>query len=171
MIKDNILKALNEQINKEFFSAYLYLSMSAYAESIGLKGFAQWLKVQYQEELDHAMKFYNYVIERGGKIELEAIDKPKNEWSSILEVFEDGYKHEQFISESINNIMDLAVSEKDYATINMLQWFIDEQVEEESSFLEIVDKLKLLDGDRRGLFMIDKDLGQRVYIPLIAQNQ
>lgn len=170
MIKDTILKALNEQINKELFSAYLYLSMSAYAESIGLKGFAQWLKVQYQEEIDHAMKFYNYVIERGGKIELESIDKPKNEWSSILEVFEDGYEHEQFISESINNLMDLAVSEKDYATMNMLQWFITEQVEEESSFLEIVDKLKLLDGDKRGLFMLDKDLGQRVYVPLIAQN-
>jgi ferritin len=144
--------------------------MSAYAESIGLKGFAQWLKVQYQEELDHAMKFYTYVIERGGKVELESIDKPKNEWSSILEVFEDGYEHEQFISESINNLMDLAVSEKDYATMNMLQWFINEQVEEESSFLEIVDKLKLLDGDKRGLFMLDKDLGQRTYVPLITQN-
>jgi len=165
-----MLKALNEQINKELFSAYLYLSMSAYAESIGLKGFAQWLKVQYQEELDHAMKFYTYVIERGGKVELESIDKPKNEWSSILEVFEDGYEHEQFISESINNLMDLAVSEKDYATMNMLQWFINEQVEEESSFLEIVDKLKLLDGDKRGLFMLDKDLGQRTYVPLITQN-
>ncbi|WP_421077239.1 ferritin [Methanothermococcus sp. Ax23] len=170
MIKDKMLKALNEQINKELFSAYLYLSMSAYAESIGLKGFAQWLKVQYQEELDHAMKFYTYVIERGGKVELESIDKPKNEWSSILEVFEDGYEHEQFISESINNLMDLAVSEKDYATMNMLQWFINEQVEEESSFLEIVDKLKLLDGDKRGLFMLDKDLGQRTYVPLITQN-
>ncbi|WP_292460682.1 ferritin [Methanothermococcus sp.] len=170
VVKDKVLKALNEQINKELFSAYLYLSMSAYAESIGLKGFAQWLKVQYQEELDHAMKFYNYIIERGGKIELESINKPKNEWSSILEVFEDGYEHEKFISESINNLMDLAVSEKDYATMNMLQWFIDEQVEEESSFLEIVDKLKLLDGDKRGLFMLDKDLGQRTYVPLISQN-
>ncbi len=170
MIKDKVLNALNKQINKELFSAYLYLSMSAYAESMGLKGFAQWLKVQYQEEIDHAMKLYNYVIERGGKIELESIDKPKNKWSSILEVFEDGYEHEQFISESINNLMDLAVSEKDYATMNMLQWFITEQVEEESSFLEIMDKLKLLDGDKRGLFMLDKDLGQRVYVPLIAQN-
>ncbi|UXM85481.1 ferritin [Methanococcus aeolicus] len=170
MIKDNILKALNKQINKELFSAYLYLSMSAYAESKGLKGFSQWLKVQYQEELDHAMKFYNYVLERGGKIELAAIEKPKNKWLSILEVFENGYEHEQIITESINNLMDLAVSEKDYATINMLQWYIDEQVEEESSFLEIIDKLKLLDGDKRGLFMLDKDLGQRVYVPLITKN-
>jgi len=165
MIKENILDALNKQINKEFYSAYLYLSMSTYAESIGLKGFAQWLKVQSQEELDHAMRIYNYVIERGGRVKLYAIEEPKNDWKSIIEVFEDGYKHEQFMTESINNLMDLAISEKDYATVNFLQWFVNEQVEEEASFSEILDKLKLIGDDKRGLFMLDKELGQRVYTP------
>ncbi|MCQ6253640.1 ferritin [Methanocaldococcus sp.] len=169
MIKENILNALNKQINKEFYSAYLYLSMSAYAESLGLKGFAQWFKVQSQEELDHAMKIYSYVIERGGRVKLYAIEKPKNDWS-IIEVFEDGYKHEQLMTESINNLMDLAVSEKDYATVNFLQWFVNEQVEEEASFSEILDKLKLIGDDKRGLFMLDKDLGQRVYTSPITEK-
>ncbi|CAB3287463.1 putative bacterial non-heme ferritin-like protein [Methanocaldococcus lauensis] len=170
MIKENILNALNKQINKEFYSAYLYLSMSAYAESLGLKGFAQWFKVQSQEELDHAMKIYSYVIERGGRVKLYAIEKPKNDWMSIIEVFEDGYKHEQLMTESINNLMDLAVSEKDYATVNFLQWFVNEQVEEEASFSEILDKLKLIGDDKRGLFMLDKDLGQRVYTSPITEK-
>jgi len=165
MIKENILDALNKQINREFYSAYLYLSMSAYAESIGLKGFAQWLKVQSQEELDHAMKIYDYVIERGGKVKLYPIEEPKSEWSSIIEVFEDGYKHEVSITQSINEIVDLAMSEKDYATVNMLQWFVTEQVEEEASFSEILDKLKLIGDDKRGLFMVDIELGQRTYSP------
>ncbi len=166
MINENMLKALNEQVNKELFSSYLYLSMSAYAESIGLKGFANWLKVQAQEELDHAMKLYNYIIERGGKIELEEIKKPKNNWNSITEVVSEAYEHEQFITNSINELMNLATSEKDYATINMLQWFVNEQVEEEASFLEILDNLNLIGDEKRGLFMLDREMGQRTYTPL-----
>lgn len=111
------------------------------------------------------MRIYNYVIGRGGRVRLYKIEEPKNEWKSIIEVFEDGYRHEQFITESINNIMDLAISEKDYAIVNFLQWFVNEQVEEEASFSEILEKLKLIGEDKRGLFMLDKELGQRVYVP------
>lgn len=165
MIKEKIQDAINQQINKEFYSAYLYLSMSAYADSIGLKGFAQWLMVQYQEEMDHAMRFFKYLQDRGGKIALESIRKPKIEWDSILEVFKDGLEHEQCVTKSINELMDLAMSKKDYATVNMLQWFVNEQVEEEASFSEVLDKLKLIDGDKKALLLLDKDLGQRVYTP------
>lgn len=157
--------AINKQINKEFFSAYLYLSMSAYVESIGLKGFANWLKVQYEEEMFHAMKFYDYLLERGGRVILDSIEKPKTEWNSILNVFEEAYEHEQFITKSINELMDLAISEKDYASVSLLQWYVNEQVEEESTFLDIVEKLKLIGDDKRGLFMMDKDMAQRTYTP------
>ncbi len=165
MISKTMEDAINKQINKEFFSAYLYLSMSAYVESIGLKGFANWLKVQYEEEMFHAMKFYDYLLERGGRVILDSIEKPKTEWNSILNVFEEAYEHEQFITKSINELMDLAISEKDYASVSLLQWYVNEQVEEESTFLDIVEKLKLIGDDKRGLFMMDKDMAQRTYTP------
>ncbi|ENN96195.1 ferroxidase [Methanocaldococcus villosus KIN24-T80] len=165
MIDKDIEKAINKQINSEFYSAYLYLSMAAYADSIGLKGFANWLMVQFKEETDHALKLYNYLLDRGGRVILDKIDKPKSEWNSILEVFEDGLKHEEEVTKSINELMDLAVAKKDYATINILQWFIDEQVEEEKSFGEILNKLKLIGNDKKALLMLDKDLAQRVYTP------
>ena len=158
-------EAINQQINAELYSAYLYLSMSSYFKSVNLAGFANWMKIQAQEEVTHAMKFYDYLIERGGRATMLPIDAPKTTWSSPLSVFEETYKHEQKVTGLINNLMNLALAEKDHASVNMLQWFIDEQVEEESSADEIVQKLKLV-GDRgSGLFMLDQQLGQRVFTP------
>ena len=165
MVGNKMHDALNKQVNAELFSAYLYLSMSAYFESINLTGCATWMRVQAQEEMTHAMKLYDYIHETNGKVTLTAIDAPQSEWSSPLEVFEHVYKHEQKVTGLINDLMNLAVAEKDYATSNFLQWFIAEQVEEESSANAIVHKIKLL-GDARGaLFMLDRELGARTSTP------
>ncbi|MCL1979652.1 MAG: ferritin [Proteobacteria bacterium] len=163
MLKKKMLKSLNEQINAEMYSSYLYLAMEAYFQSISLKGFAAWMRVQVQEELMHAMKFYGFVNERGGKVALEAIAKPETSWASPLAVFEMVLKHEEHVTGLINDLVDLAISEKDHATNNFLQWFVSEQVEEEASASEIVEKLKLIKGDSSGLFMIDAELGKRVF--------
>ncbi|QTA38077.1 ferritin [Thermosipho ferrireducens] len=161
MLNERIEKALNEQIKKELASSYLYLSMAAYFDSENLSGFAHWMKLQAKEELNHAMKLYNYVYERGGKVELPALEKPKSEWASPLAAFEDAYKHERFITDSINKLYELSLEEKDYATASMLKWFIDEQVEEEANAENIVIKLKKLSGIPHGLYMLDKELGMR----------
>lgn len=161
-IKEKVQDALNEQIKWELYSSYLYLSMSAYFTSINLSGFAHWMKVQAQEEVAHAMRFYDYVIERGGRVKLLAIDQPQFEWEAPLQTMEEVYEHEKRVTGLINGLMDLAVSEKDYPTINMLQWFVEEQVEEESSADAIVQKVKMVSGDRGAgvLYMLDKELGQ-----------
>ena len=132
-MKKKILKSLNEQINAEMFSSYLYLSMEAYFQSISLKGFAAWMRVQAQEEMMHGMKFYDFVNERGGKVTLEAIAKPETTWATPLAAFEAVLKHEEHVTSLINNLVDLAISEKDHASNNFLQWFVAEQVEEEAS--------------------------------------
>ena len=163
MLKKKMLKAMNDQINAEMFSSYLYLSMEAYFQSISLKGFAAWMRVQAQEEMMHAMKFYDYVNERGGKVTLEAIAKPEIAWASPLAVFEAVLKHEEHVTSLINNLVDLAISEKDHASNNFLQWFIAEQVEEEASAGEVVEKLKLIKDNTSGLFMVDAELGRRVF--------
>jgi ferritin len=165
MIKEKIEKAINKQINAELWSAYLYLSMASYFESINLKGFANWMWVQAREEVTHAMRFYKYIVERGGRVTLMEINKVPITWKSPLDVFEETYKHEQKVTSLINDITKLAEDHKDYATFNMLQWFIDEQIEEESSADEIVQKLKLIKLDKSGLFMIDRELGTRVFTP------
>ncbi len=170
MLKNKMAEALNKQINEEMYSAYLYLSMSAYFDSIGLKGFANWMMVQYKEETDHAMKIYNYMQAQGAEIKLLAIKEPPCKWESPLDAFEATLKHEQHITECINKLVDLAEELKDRATYNFLQWFIDEQVEEEENDREIIEKLKLVEGSRNGLFMIDKDLGQRQYTPLLTEK-
>lgn len=168
MIKKTITDALNKQINEELFSSYLYLAMSAQFEEKGLTGFANWMRVQAQEELSHAMIFFHYIAERGGRVELQEIKEPQKDWASALSMFEAAYDHECHISDCINNLMDLASQEKDYATQNMLQFFIKEQVEEEASADEIVQKLKLL-GDAQGaMFMMDRELGQRVFTPPVV---
>jgi len=167
MIKEKMAKALNEQINEELFSAYLYLSMSAYFEDIGLKGFANWMMIQYKEETDHAMKIYNYLFSQGVKPKLFAIKEPAEKWNSPLHAFEETYKHEQHITERINYLVDIAEELKDRATYNFLQWYIDEQVEEEENDRDIIDKLKLIGESKQGLFMLDKELSQRTYTPLI----
>jgi ferritin len=165
MIKEKVQEALNEQIKWEFYSAYLYLSMAAYFASVNLPGFANWMKVQAQEELVHAMKLFDFVNERGGKVTLAAVEAPPSEWDSPLAVFEATYEHEQIVTGRINALVDLAVAESDHATNQMLQWFVTEQVEEESSADEMVQKLKLVGKEGGGLFMLDRELAQRVFVP------
>jgi ferritin len=168
MINKKMEKAINKQVNAELYSAYLYLSMSAYFESINLAGFANWMNIQAQEELAHAMKFYDYLIERGGRVTLLPIDAPQTTWASPLAAFKDVYEHEQKVTGLIHNLMDLALAEKDHASVSILRWFVDEQVEEESSADAIVEKLKLVGEKGRGIFMLDQQLGQRVFTPPTA---
>jgi len=165
MIKEKIQAALNEQLNAEMYSSYLYLSMSAYFESVALKGFANWMRVQAQEELTHAMKFHDFILESGGRVILTALDAPQIQWDSPLAAFEHVYKHEQKVTGMINNLVNLAVTEADHAANNFLQWFVTEQVEEESSADEIVQKMKLSGDDRSALSFLDKELGKRVFSP------
>lgn len=165
MLKEKMLKALNGQINAEMYSSYLYLSMESYFQSVSLSGFARWMRAQVQEELFHGMKFYDYVCERGGKVNLAAIKKPDSSWKSPLVAFKHILKHEQHVTDLINDLMDLAIAEKDHATQNFLQWFVGEQVEEEATVGEIVDKLNLIKDDTSGLFLLDAEVGKRVFTP------
>lgn len=165
MIKEKVLKALNSQLNAELYSAYLYLSMEAYFESTDLNGFANWMRVQVQEELTHAMKFYDYIVRRGGRVTLPSIEEPPSEWESPQATFEHVYKHEQNVTGLINSLVDLAMSESDHATSNFLQWFVAEQVEEEESSNGVLQKVKLAGESPGGLFMLDSELAQRVFTP------
>jgi len=155
---------LNKQINAEYWSAYLYLSMSAYFGSNGLAGAANWMRVQYQEEVTHALKFFDYVIERGGTVTLRPIAKVQTSWDNVIQVFEETLKHENNVTALINNLMDVAIEEKDHAARSFLQWYVDEQVEEEANVQTIIDQLKLVEGKGNGLFLIDKDLSTRVFV-------
>ncbi len=165
MLSEKMEKALNKHLNEELYSSYLYLSMSAYFESKNLSGFANWMKVQYQEENLHAMKFYTYILQKGGKVILLKIDEPKTEWNSTVEVFEDTLKHEQKITSLINNLVDLAVQERDHATVTFLNWFVTEQVEEEANVVKILEDLKMIADNRSGLFMMDRELATRTFVP------
>jgi ferritin len=156
-----VQEAMNEQINKELFSSYLYLSMAAYFEDRNLSGFAHWMRAQEAEERAHAMKFYDFIVGRGGKVTLKAIDAPKTEWKSTLEVAEEVAAHEAKISASINALYELALQEKDYPSQFMLQWFITEQVEEEKNAAEIVANLKLIEERGTAVLMLDHRLGKR----------
>ena len=167
MIKQTLQDAINEQINKEIFSEYYYLSMVAYFESEDLPGFAQFFKVQVEEERFHGMKFFDYLNERGGKVILKGIENPKTDFDSPLQVFELAYKHEQYVTELINNLMDIAIKENDHALQSFLQWFIDEQVEEEASMSKYVNQLKRMNGNGHGIIMIDRELAQRTFVPPI----
>ena len=170
MLNKKVESALNNQIVAEYYSAYLYLSMSAFFESANLSGFANWMRVQTLEELTHGTKIFDYVNERGGRVLLDAVKKPPLKWTSPLAAFQDAYQHEQKVTGMINKLVDLAVKEKDHATQNFLQWFVSEQVEEEASADEIVQKLKLVGKEGGGLFMIDRELGQRVFTPPTAKG-
>ncbi len=165
MIGKKMQDALNEQINAEFYSAYLYLSMAAYFESTNLPGFATWMRVQTQEELLHGMKIYDYVNERGGRVALKSIGEPQTEWESPLAAFEAAYKHEQKVTGLISGLVNLAIEEKDIAANTFLQWFVDEQVEEEESAETVVNKLKLVADASDGMKMLDDEMGQRVFTP------
>ena len=160
-IKEKIQDALCKQINAELYASYIYLSMSAYFESMNLSGFANWMRAQTREENEHAMKIYDYVFERGGDVSLSAIDKPPSEFKSPLGAFEAAYEHEKKVTGMINDLVDLASKEGDKATESMLKWFIDEQVEEEDQTLKIVETLKQIGDSSMGLIMLDRELGKR----------
>ncbi len=167
-MKANVQKAINGQINAEIYSAYLYLSMAAYFDGQDLPGFANWMKMQAQEEMSHAMKFYDFVYDRGGSVEMSAIAQPPVKFKSPLLVVEQVLEHEKEVTELINNLYELAQKEKDYAFESLLKWYIDEQVEEESSAGQLIDKLKLAGDKGPGLFMLDKELGGRTFTPPAA---
>ena len=171
MLSKKLEEALNAQINAEFWSAYLYLLMSADFASKGLPGFANWMEIQFKEEQDHAMKFLNYILSRGGKVELKPIAKVEKSWKSPLAAFKSTLEHEQVVTKLINDLYALATEEKDYATQSMLKWFIDEQVEEEENAQALIDTLTLLDGNGYGIYQLDKELAARVYTPIATPAQ
>jgi len=161
MIKETIQDAINRQINRELYSAYLYTAMSAYFETLTLRGASKYMRVQANEERAHAMKFFDYIVERGGTVKLTAIDAPPVKWESPLKVFEEAYKHEQKVTGWINDLVNLAIKEQDHATNNMLQWFVREQVEEEANAAEIVEKIKMLGPEGHAFLWLDHELGKR----------
>lgn len=161
MLSKKMEQALNDQINAEYFSSYLYLSMSAYFEAENLPGFAHWMSKQALEERVHALKIFGYINERGGRVILKGIKAPETQWKSALDVFQASYKHEQLVTSLINKLVDQAIKEKDHATDAFLQWFVNEQVEEEASASAIVEKLKMVKNAPGGLFMLDRELGAR----------
>ena len=171
MLNNDMEKALNAQVNAEMYSAYLYLSMSAYFQSKSLGGFASWMRVQAQEEMVHAMKLYDFINERGGRVILELIEAPPTEWDSPLATMEAVYEHEQKVTGLINELVELALEKHDHATNIFLQWFVSEQVEEEDSANDVVEKIKLMGDARGGLFMLDRELGQRVFTPPAATSE
>ena len=167
MKNEKMIQAVNDQVNKELFSAYFYLAMQAYFSSLNLDGFANYFRVQVQEERDHALGFYNYLNKIGGKITFAEIQKPQSEFSSPQEVFELALNHEQFVTQSIYSLMNIAREIQDHTTEIFLQWYITEQAEEEENMGRVLNKLKLIKGDGAGLFMIDSELAQRIYTPAV----
>ena len=161
MLSEKMEKALNDQINAEIFSSYLYLSMAAYFESQNWMGFAAWMKIQSQEEYGHAMKFFKYVNDVAGKVTLDAIEKPKNDWKSPIAAFEEAQKHELYITDRINKLVALANQEKDYAAGLFLNYFVTEQVEEVATVNQIIHKFKLIGDNKSSLFFLDRELGMR----------
>ena len=165
MVSQKMEKELNKQLNAEMYSGYLYLAMAAYFDDSDLEGLANWMKVQAKEELSHSMKFYDYIIRRGARVNLDTIEKPKFEWDSPVDVFEQVLSHEKTVSGLINDLMDLAIEEKDHATNNFLQWFVAEQVEEEESATAALNKVKLASKDSNGMFLVDSQFASRVFKP------
>jgi len=161
MLDKKMLDALNKQMNAELYSWYLYLAMATYFESELLQGCANWMKIQAKEEMGHAMKFFDFIGERGARADLAKIDAPKAQWKTVLEVFTETLEHEKKVTAGIHKLVDLALELKDHATNNFLKWFVDEQVEEESTAELIVHQLKMAGTDGRGLFLVDRELGKR----------
>ena len=169
MINEKLEKAFNIQINKEFYSEYLYLSMQAYFERLNLKGFVNWMSVQVQEERAHAIGMFDYLNQRGGVVALEAIEKPEIDWKSPLDVFENVLKHEEYVTASINELMDVAEEVKDRAAMSFLNWYLREQVEEEDNVGNVLATLRLIGDDKKALLMLDKDLAARTFVaPVIG---
>ena len=171
MISKKMEDALNGQVNAELYSAYLYLSMESYFRSKNMNGFANWMRVQTQEEMSHVMKIYGFIDERGGRISLKAIEGPPTEWDSPLAVFEAVYEHEQKVTGLSNDLVDLAIKEKDHATNSFLQWFVSEQVEEEASADQAIQQLKMVQDAPGGVFLFDRELSQRVFTPPAAEGE
>lgn len=163
MISEKMQDAFNDQINKELYSEYLYLAMKAYFSELNLQGFVNWFNVQVQEEHAHAMGMYDYLIERGGKVVLSAIDAPEIKGKTPVEIFEQVLEHEEFVTSRINALMDVAEEVKDRAALSFLDWYLKEQVEEESSVGGVLATLKLIGDDKKALLMLDKDLAARVF--------
>lgn len=161
MLSQTLQDAINEQIKNELYSAYMYLSMSAHFETVSLPGFAAWLRKQSQEEVEHAMKFFDFVNDRGGRVTLKAIDAPKTEWKSPMEAFTEVLAHEQKVTGMINKLYELALKENDYPTQTMLHWFINEQVEEEKNAGQVIEYLKMIEERGTAMLMLDKQLGKR----------
>ena len=170
MLSERMEAALNGQLNAELYSSYLYLSMSANFQALNLGGFANWMRVQTQEELVHAMKFYDFINERGGRTTLQSVDAPPTQWDSPLAAFEAALAHEQKVTALINDLVDLALAERDHASNAFLQWFVTEQVEEEDSANDVVQKLKLVGESQGGLFMLDREMGARTFTPPASQE-
>jgi len=162
-----MVDAINKQINAELWSAYIYYAMAAWLEDNDLPGMGAWMKAQVQEELFHADKFFSFVTERGGRVVLSPIDDPGKDWESAAAVFEHAYEHEQWVTSNINGLMDLAIELKDHATASFLQWYVDEQVEEEANTSTVAQQLRMVEGSA-SLFMLDKELGARVFTPPTA---
>ncbi|HOK95679.1 MAG TPA: ferritin [Anaerohalosphaeraceae bacterium] len=171
MLNKKMEEALNKQINAETYSAYLYWSMSAALEKMNLPGFASWMRVQAQEEMVHASMFYKHIIERDGTVRLAAVDAPPHQWSGVQQVFEAALKHEQHVSGLINSLFDLAVQEKDHAANLFLQWFVNEQIEEEKNARDIIGRLEIAGGTAGGLYMLDKEMAARVFTMPAAEQQ
>ena len=165
MLNEKMQEALNDQFNFEMYSANIYLSMAAWFDHNNLPGMAQWMKTQYQEEMFHAMKFYSFINDRGGKVKIQALQEPQSEWENPKAVFENSLKHEMVVTSRINNLMTLAHEEKDHASINFLHWFVGEQVEEEANVDGIIKQLTLMENAPGALFMLDRELGQRTFTP------
>ncbi len=163
MIDEKMQRALNEQIGREFYSSYLYVSISAHFQAEGLSGFSSWFRIQAQEELAHTMRVFDFIGDRAGRVELYPVAAPPAKWGSPTTVFEAVLEHEQEIAERINALVELSFELRDHASRSFLQWFVDEQVEEEGSVQDILAKLRLVGDDGQGLFMIDQELGKRVY--------
>jgi len=170
MISKQMTKALNEQIMKELYSAYLYQSMAAYSAGNNMRGSASWFQIQALEEIFHAEKFYNYIIDQGESVELHPIDKPPKDFKSVLDLFEQTLAHEKTVTASINSLVTLSQKENDNASFIFLQWFVTEQIEEEATPAEIIGRLKFAGTDGSGLFMMDAELGTRVYTPPIGKR-
>jgi len=169
MLSQNLVDALNDQITFEIHSALIYKAMQAYFESEDLPGMANWMDIQSQEEMSHAEKMFHFVCEAGGRVKMLAMDEPKNEYDSPLDAFATALSHEQIVTGRINDLMDLAQQEKNHAAQIFLQWFVTEQVEEEASVGYIIAQLKRVEGDGRGLMMIDQELSKRTFAPIAAE--
>ena len=167
---EKMIDALNSQLNAELYSSYLYLSMGTYFESMDMSGFSNWMRVQAQEELAHAMKIHDFIIQRGERVILTRIDSPPTEWESALDAFEHVYSHEQKVTGLINQLVNLALSLGDHATNNFLQWFVAEQVEEEESSSGVLKKVKMAEDSLSALLMLDNELAQRVFTPPTTTN-